>query len=68
MGMQRTNHDQDVCYRYDDMKTSFDAQLSAFETGGKLSQFDWPFETELIRSFQKRVKSCQELFLVATVI
>jgi len=28
-----------------------------FEAGGKLSQFDWPFETEAMRSCQKDVNN-----------
>ena len=36
--------------------------LQTFETGGKLSQFDWPFETELNQMLAKRCQQLTELF------
>ena len=43
--------------RYDYMKISSDAQLSVFETGGKLAQFDLLFETEVFKSVKKLLKN-----------
>jgi len=33
------------------------SNLKTFETGGKLSQFDWPFSKEANKSGQKDVKN-----------